>query len=216
LVLGPKAQQELFQQRAKELGSPLFLVSEQGRYCDEENRWIAFAALKILKNHFSLSDQKIQEGLLARPKCRFEIFKDLAFSKEIIFDVAHNPDGFGSLYKTWRYFYSEEKPRVICGMSKSKDIFGCMKFLSKMASHIHIVGSNHDRLAFPEEIANSLKMCNYEAFSIEKNIQTGVLNALRASQKREEKLLVCGSFFIMNDVRRELNILEERDELSTK
>ncbi len=220
LILGPKAHQKIIRKQAQRLESPMIFVSEEGPYFDEEDRRIALSALKELQKRFSLEEEHIQSGLNMRPKCRFEVVNESApfaknfphFPKAIVFDVAHNPDGFRSLLKTWRYFYSDQKPRVICGMSKDKDIDRCMQVLAKMASHVHLVRADHKRLAFPKDIAQLLKKSAFEEISVEKNLTEGVRNGFSLSSQKKELLLVCGSFFIMKDVRKALHIEEERDE----
>jgi dihydrofolate synthase/folylpolyglutamate synthase len=167
-----------------------------------------------------LKEKLIAEGLGKRPKCRFEVTLENSlfarrfaeFPKAIIFDVAHNPDGFRSLLKTWRYFYPTQKPRLICGMSRDKDIDRCMCIAAKMASHIHLVRADHERLASPEEIAQSLKKSNFAEVSIEKHLEEGSRSAFSLASQKKELLLICGSFFIMKDVRKALQIEEETDE----
>ncbi len=219
LILGPKAQQRIVKKQAFLNQSPCTLVSKRGCHFDEEDRWIAKAALQELKKQFPLKKEAIDEGITKRPKCRFEIASDTSsfaknfpsFPKAIIFDVAHNPDGFRALKQAWRYFYSHQKPRVICGMSKDKDIARCMAILSQFASHVHLVEARHHRLASPKTIALFLQRAGFESISIEKKLSEGVQNAFYLASQRKEPLLICGSFFIMNEVRKALRIEEERD-----
>lgn len=192
---------------------------------DLENSRIATAALSLLKKTWGkdetgreISTQQISEGVKVRPKCRFEVM-DIANSLtsnvpvKVVLDVAHNPQAILCLIAKLRSNYSSSQLRIVFGMSADKDLKSCSDILLKNTSNpkkIHLVESINPRAA---SIASMLKAnpklhkCNHN----EPSIQLQVREALELAAANKEVLVICGSFFIMSDARKELGIEEPRD-----
>jgi len=193
---------------------------------DAENSRIARAALTILatKNHCThLSTQQINEGVKIRPTCRFEeMVINTSVSNnspvKVILDVAHNPQAIQYLIAKLRTNYSSQL-RFVVGFSADKDIKSCSEILWDSVSHpnrIHLVESPNPRAASISSILEGnekLSRCNYEKSSRGKtsSISLQVKGALKLAATNDELLVICGSFFIMADARKELGIEEPRD-----
>lgn len=156
---------------------------------DEENSAIASAAL----THLGIDSRCIQEGCLARPPCRIEEVKNTP----IILDVAHNPDGMTALFKSLEHLYPNQKFASIVGLSASKDIDGCLKILTKNVSHIFLVQAKH-RGTPTQLLAAKLDAMGYRNYSFQ-TMQEVLKN-------NKGPLLICGTFFIMNEARKLLGL----------
>lgn len=191
VVLGPRAQLPIILDMAKSLSSPVYLVEKSGIYI-EENCAIARRALQLLKNRFALWEKAIEIGLKKSPPCRLEK------KGNIIFDVAHNPDGFAALIATLKHLYYQNTFRFVIGLSKDKEIKKCLAIMAQVASYVHFVQAKIliKSTCSPEELGkefSSLAACKY---SVEPSIEQGIENALIA-RNAEEFIVICGSFYIM-------------------
>ena len=198
---------------------------------DAENSRIATAALTILQKVWStdhtrqLSTEQINEGVKVRPLCRFE---ELNISDSItnntpvrvILDVAHNPQALEYLIAKLHTNYPSLSLRIIVGFSADKDVKSCSDILLENVSDpskIHLVESPNPRAASISSILKgnpTLKGCNYNegnGVKYESSISLQVQEALKLAAANDELLVICGSFFIMADARKELGINEPRD-----
>ena len=148
---------------------------------EEENQATAKLALGLL----NISPSK---GLLASLPCRLQ--KTKVEGVPVILDVAHNPDGLDRLFKTVK----NTPLRVICGLSKGKDIGRCLEIIEAHANHIHFVEApNGHGVPFPTA----------------KPIKESVSLAIQEAKKSGETVLICGSCFIMEEALKTVsNIIE--------
>lgn len=200
VVLGPAAQGVPVREGSKK-------IAVLGEYptADEENRAIARAALEYLE----VPEKSIRKGLTTRLPCRLEVVP--CDGREIILDAAHNPEAIARLFR--QLGVPNEQMRVICGFSKNKDWRACLETIAAHAAHIHLVAATNGRGTEPKEMERALKEIGVDAGRIwvYSSIDESVQEALRGSAKCDQKLLVCGTFFIMADVRQALGIQEPRD-----
>lgn len=162
---------------------------------DEENQAIAKAALEYLKIP--------PLGLKRRPPCRLEEIQ--GYPVPIILDVAHNPDGLQNLFKAVKY-----RPlRVICGISKNKDLKSNLDIISSHSKFIHLTQGRSERAAASSDLAHFLQQQNYCDFSEHSSIQ----DALQCALKHSDPIVVCGTFFIMGEIRDMLGLKDPKDPL---
>lgn len=187
VVIGPRVSFDII----AEQGSPTIQVTGSFDTFDDENTAIAKEALKLL-NVPPL-------GLEIRPPCRMEEIS--VMDCPVMLDVAHNPDGlrflFQSLKKKWNFPF-----QVVCGLSASKDLSACAQILAKEASSIHLVQANHERAASTSNIAHYLSEWNFKDYWEHSSVAEG----LNAVLEQSKPFLVCGSFFLMPEVRTALKI----------
>jgi dihydrofolate synthase / folylpolyglutamate synthase len=198
LVIGPKARCQSIYDRAEELECPLFASSKISYFFDEENAAIAELALEPLSAHFQLSPEAKSQGLLVRPPCRFEREGD------VIFDVAHNPEAIFSLLQALHHFFPEGKFRFLVSFSKDKDHENCLDLIADVATHIHLVQSDSSRSAPLEMLAQALKDEDPYLWTPHTLIQEAAAVARSEAAHRGEILVVCGSFYMMAQVKAEL------------
>ncbi|KAL7528758.1 hypothetical protein ACHAXR_002619 [Thalassiosira sp. AJA248-18] len=193
---------------------------------DAENSRTATAALTLLQEMWEkdnigrekrkqLSADQINDGVKVRPSCRFEEI-DITISNasvKVILDVAHNPQAIEYLIAKLRYNYPSAHLRVIVGMSADKDLKRCSDILLENVSHpkqIHLVESPNPRAASIDSMLDKnpkLLECNCN----EPSVSLQVREAMTLAATNNELLVICGSFFIMADARKELGIKEPRD-----
>lgn len=213
VVLGPRLPMQLFEGMAKERNSPCIVVNGSYKTFDEENTAIAKTALEFLRT----PSKDIQIGLKSYLPCRLEVIAKSIdnpnFPLFVILDVAHNPDGMLHLFKAIRERFPKQPLRVLCGLSKTKDIIGCLKVLKEHSCHFHLVEAPNGRGASVTLLCNILKDFGVDetGIYIDKTISESVSNALNAARTNNQILVICGTFFIMAEVRTALGIIEPRD-----
>lgn len=196
LILGPRVDPHPIKSIAASKQSPFLQVFGDFTTYDEENNAIAKLALK----HLQIENDLIEEGCKVRPPCRIEAIKSPLYDFPIILDVAHNPDGLKALFRSLKF----KNPSIIVGLSSSKDVKECLKVLVGNASHLYLVKANHPRGASTDvlkEHLEALSFTNYTCCST-------IANALKKSQG---PLVICGTFFIMDEARVALGLSYPRD-----
>ena len=124
-----------------------------------------------------LSEKSIEAGIRARPACRFEIIGDT------VLDAAHNAQGFARLAEALRIHFPKEKFHFLVAFSKDKQWQACLDLIRPLAAKISFINT-HPR--FVPLGGGSLQ------------------EAIRSVDARE---VICGSFYLMDEARRLLNLL---------
>lgn len=202
VLIGPSVPVKEIKAVADQKKSTLIEISGTFPSYDDENSDIAKFALQ----HLEVEENFIQEGCLARPPCRIEKVRELP----IILDVAHNPDGLTALFKSLKYLYPNKKFKAIVGLSDSKDIDGCLQILTQHVSFIYLVQAKH-RGTSTVILAKKLDAMHFVHYTTSLSIQ-------EILKDNTEPLLICGTFFIMNEARRllGLNCPQDPNELNEK
>jgi len=180
VVIGAKADLPPIIERAQTMGSPLFRAPPVSGFYDLENQAIAKKALDVLNLPYDIS------GLKKRPPCRFEQ------EGNTIFDVAHNLDGIARLVEAMELHFPGKPYNCAVGLSRDKDIPNMLSLLAKKADHIFLMKANSPRAVEPEEMGEILKKMGYTAFTASSPFKL----------HQEKMLLVCGSFYIMQEARK--------------
>lgn len=197
ILAGPRTPRNPIEEIAEANKSPYFRVEGTFPSYEEENRAVAKRAMELLK----LSPQAIHEALPALPPCRMEEVKP-----GIILDVGHNPDGLEQLFRSLRHKYPKHSFRVVCGLSKNKDLAACMAILKQNADFIHLTEAPSGRAAKASDLSHFLG----QHFSQDISIKSSIHQAI-SSLQGNQLLVICGTFFIMADAREALGICDPRD-----
>lgn len=213
VLIGPQVPYTIIQKIAHQKESPLTQIKGVFDLYEEENCAIAREALNILSTQFDISIEAITKGIGAKQPCRFELV-----NKEplVFLDVAHNPDGMLHLFRTARKLYPYTPFRVVLGMSKNKDILTCLKIIAQEAHYFYLVKGMNPRgcsLAILEETLLQLSVSPKHILH-EKDLQSTLQKAIEDTKKHQEILIVCGSFFIMGEVREALSLGDTRDSVN--
>lgn len=205
VVLGPKARFQSIYHQAKMMDAPLFLSKKISQFFDDENSAIAELTLNQLP--FSLSDEAIAKGIAVRPMCRFEKMG------EVIFDVAHNPDAIFHLLQALHTFYPKRHFRFLVGFSADKDYESCLRLISDVAVHIHLVEASSVRAVSVDTLAAAMQEIKKPSYSLHMTVDEGVRQAHLKALEQGELLVIAGSFYIMADAKEALGIYPQRDVL---
>jgi dihydrofolate synthase/folylpolyglutamate synthase len=207
VVIGPRSPHEYYNTYCLKQNSPCIFVSGQFNNFENENRAIAEKVLKFLK----LPLPAIYNGLIANMPCRLEVIKK-ENQPTIILDVAHNPDGLQHLFTAIRERWPLDNIRVICGLSKTKDLQKCLKIISENAKQIHLVEAPNGRGAPIADLKHIIQENNKNVIVYEnQNIAETVNMAIKEAMKADEIIVICGTFFIMSEARAALSITEPKD-----
>ncbi|MES2272840.1 MAG: Mur ligase family protein [Chlamydiota bacterium] len=161
-------------------------------FYDFENQEIARTALIELQSHMEIGSAAIESGLQLRPPCRFEIIGN------VILDVAHNPHGFQRLGQALKFHFPGKKFPFYLAFSQEKDWRGCLDCIRPYASEVRFLRTLHPRLVAPNILMDYFPEGKSAEIS---EITEGV---------------VCGSFYIMGDVRKALGLDAANSDICNK
>lgn len=202
---------------------------------DSENTAIALRALEVLARHSKHSDRfdrlhvslnrlnvetnqtpvlKLQQALMSRPPCRFELVKS---KSRVILDVAHNAPAIQALIQKLKSTYAntQMKFHFVVGFSKEKDMATCLRFISEFASSVHLVQSRHVRGASVEDMRQSVAATTngqrlFEHLGTEpdphQSLARGMQQALDCCASEQDIVVVCGSVYLMAEAREVLDL----------
>lgn len=214
VVLGPSAQIPIITKEVAEKKSLLICTEYAGTFFDEENSAIAKDALNYLAKYFSIKDESVSIGLKCRPSCRFKVYTPSDLNIEhvpdyLILDVAHNPDGFKKLIEAIDIKLNRKSLCFLIGMSKGKEIKECLKTIAAHASSIYLAPVDHFKLLKPQELQNELTSIGFTKCSYEEDLDQTLKKALTESAAQNEVLVICGSFYIMAEIKKSLGLHSE-------
>jgi len=210
IIIGPHVPLEIIQSIAEEKASPCIQVQSDSALFEIQNRQIARAALHYLAPSFPRIFQFIEKGLEAKQPCRFEIIPG---PLPIILDVAHNPDGIQHLFQMVDHYYPKKPLRLVFGLSKNKDLKSCLKLIASRGQFFHLVKASNGRGASISDLHEQLSLLGIPSSQIlsHDSIHAGVCLAKERALQQGEILVICGSFFIMSQVRQAFGIEEPCD-----
>lgn len=206
VVIGPRVPYAVIAEVAKQRKAKLEQIQLSYTSYIEENNAIAKAAMRLLQ----LPETAIDQGIKASPPCRFELVEK---DPPVICDVAHNPDGLTALFKRVKQEFPASSFRVVLGLSKSKDVQGCMKLVAEQKPiHLYFVEAKHERAASASDLKQIALQLGMEESRI--SVFSTVSAGIQQAKKHREILLITGTFFMMSEARKELGLIEVCDSIS--
>lgn len=221
VVLGPTADLPPIRKSALEKSSPLVVVAKVDGDFDEENSAIARVVLEQLSAIIPVTPEAICQAIQSRPPCRFECVPEGVLQKsrlailpiDIVLDVAHNPGAMLRLSEALETRFFDRSLHIVCGFSKDKDVVGCLKILSPQAASFAFIQANHER-SIPAQVlvqlANDAKI-HADQISGWNSISRALDHSIQAARASGGVVVVCGSFFIMAEVRACLGYIDPQD-----
>lgn len=178
-----------------------------------ENIGTAMSTLKILKDRYAISvdSNNLKKGfenikINSGYKGRFEIVsKKNSVGPKLITDISHNVQGIENIESNLKYF-KFNKAVIIFGMMNDKNYKECIDELKRMKHHVIFTKPEYKRAADPEVLFNVIKG-NKEKFDRRENINEAFELALSMT-KKNDLILITGSFFLVSDFLRLLNTLK--------
>lgn len=217
VVLGPSVPVSIMQPIAECLNSPWEQLHGTYATFDIENSEIARMALK----HLPVSYASVEQGLSALPPCRLACYRpeDLTNShvadlpQWVVLDVAHNPDGLLKMFKALQAKFPSQKIRILCSLSKSKDLKACLTIIRAHAQSLELTQAASQRAAPVEELIAVLSEAGMpeDQYFVHAFPEEGIKSALKNASLSEEILVICGTFFIMSQARNILGLCDPHD-----
>ncbi|MGN1124517.1 MAG: bifunctional folylpolyglutamate synthase/dihydrofolate synthase [Eubacterium sp.] len=180
VVLYPnKKTQPVFEEKCTQMNARLIKLDDTGDYM-QNNILTAQTALNELKINSSLSPVSLP--------ARQEYIKE-----NILIDGAHNPEGANALVKN----LPDREITAVIGMMRDKEVDAYLSIVAPYCKRIIATTPSNSRAMDCNELkALAQKYCD-DVISISNPLQ-----AIRQSDY--DLLLVCGSFYLARDVRKEL------------
>lgn len=162
-------------------------------YNQIENATLAIESAKALK----ISEKFIKEGLLsAIHPGRFEIMSE---NPLIVYDGAHNKNGFTSLLNNIERYFDTKDITFVCAFMKDKDIdevFSMLDTYKKTCEIITTTVLNNERAEDFNVLCEKFKKAGFNATSAQNAKEA--LNI--AKNKNKELIVICGSLYLYKDL----------------
>ena len=224
LLIGPEVPPVIPQSIAKDLGSPFYQVNNGSlrKSVFSNSERIAKRAIEIINEHHKM-DLEVRPGIIEKNLLgRMEIVKQEFINKislkntpkQIIMDVGHNSAALKHCLENIKG-YDKNSLIIVYGTSKLKDSAECLIVFSNYSDEIHIVQANNPRAKEIKHIHDDSMKVNIPVnFHANGNICGTLDNILKSDRNLSDKtVLICGSFFIMQEVRDYFGYQDEKDEL---
>ncbi len=173
-------------------------------YHQFKNASVAFMALEVLRQYYAvvLEDEQIAEGFReTRWPGRLELVSN---HPRLLLDGAHNPEGAAALAAALKETYRYRKLNIAMGMISTKDHVGFLSQILPLADTVIFTEPDfHKKMdaAALAERANSLPADLHKPKIIVEADWRKALDALIAMTDEEDLALVCGTLYLISDVR---------------
>lgn len=213
VVVGPHAPHAIFQEIAASMNSPFYPVHRPTNLYTDENRLVAEQALRVLKI-------PLNAGIHTAPSCRFEVVNRETLQRKfdkvpptVILDVGHNPHGLHRLFCELKTKYANKAVRILFGLSKNKDVVSCLQEIINNGVAFHPVEAKSERKESNEALRTKMIEMGVPESRIFcfPHLEESLKSAMNQAEEANEILLICGTFFIMGDVRQLLGYQEQHD-----
>lgn len=195
----------VFNRTATEKGAPIRFIPEPledvainlaGSH-QKLNAALALAALDAAG--IPVSRHSIQTGLANVDwPGRFQIVQrtEAKFQNRVILDGAHNESAAQRLAMTWREIFGDEKPVIILGILKDKDMAAICQALTPIAASLVAVPVRSQRSSTAEELRGTIREVDP---SVRCEIATDVSRALEIAAREHGRILITGSLFLVGE-----------------
>lgn len=199
----------VIEQEANERRSPIEFITEplEGYTINlpgdhqQQNSAVAIAAAE--KARVTLNYDIVREALatVSWPG-RFELIT----SSHFILDGAHNPHAVEALVKTWQQEYPDQKAQIVFGAVEQKQTDEVLAMLDSISEHLHLTPIDSPRSMTAEDYREATPK------DTPHTIHPNLKEALKFSKSEAPNppTLVCGSLFLIGQVKALLNNSENR------
>jgi dihydrofolate synthase/folylpolyglutamate synthase len=161
-----------------------------------KNACLAIEAVQMLKakKKISLTERNIYNGLYRTTwPGRFEIF-----NHQIILDGGHNPGAIDTVHQTIKTIYKGYYVKCLFAMMKDKDYASVLPKFEEFVDELHLTQIDYHRCATAQELYDE---CRHEKKYLHENVEEA-FKYLQKSLKDHEVLLVCGSLYLISEIRK--------------
>ncbi len=170
------------------------------------NTALAIAVAEELSQQgFSVTPEAIERGVRETHwPGRFQVMPAQDGSSEIVFDVAHNPDGAWALRSTLSGVYEDRPFTLVFGAMVDKDVRQVTEILFPIAEHVIVTHADNPRAASPEQIREASGRVSVEIEDAA-NVSSAMARAKTLAGARG-LVVVTGSIYLVGEAMRELGL----------
>ncbi len=163
------------------------------------------SAEELARQGFPVTPEAIERGIRETHwPGRFQVIPARDDSPEIVFDVAHNPDGAWALRSTLSNVYPDKPFTLVFGAMLDKDVRQVAEILFPIAERVIATRPGNPRAASPEQIREAAGR-----ISVEIEDATSMSSALaraKTSAGAGGLVVVTGSIYLVGEAMRELGL----------
>ncbi len=164
-----------------------------------KNILVALRMAELLSENYTITKGDIEDGIsAAKWRDRFEVKR---FKPLLIFDSAHNPAGAKALADTITNL-GIKGPTLLFSMLKDKDIKKYLHIMKKVSEKIIITEIDYHRKMPLKTIEKYARRYFREVIVLKNSC-----DALRYALRNEEKIVACGSIYLMGELEKCLRSL---------
>ncbi len=205
-VVQPEAAAKVLRERAQTVGAPLRWVEQPVAQAvalagshQKINAALALAALEASK--LPVTREAIERGLsgVVWPGR----FQRIAGAKgvELVLDGAHNEDAARRLVQTWREEYAEERPILLLGVLRDKDIEAICREFAPLAAEFVAVGVKSVRACAAADLAAKVRAAAPQTpCAVAESAAEGLALAQIRSRESGSRVLIAGSLFLIGEI----------------
>ena len=148
-----------------------------------------------------ITPEAIAEGIRHKQPFREQhvVVNNGAGEVNVILDVGHNPSGLERLMQDLTLRYPNLEIHVMLAMSLGKSIRETCEVLARYAKSVHCVSEDNGRLVSYNVLVNEMISISPDKLSSSGSIHS-VLPALLPTLAPSDLLVICGSFYMMQDI----------------
>ena len=172
-----------------------------GKHQVQNIKLVIYAAILISLHNFSVKKVSIDtamKNVVKNTGLHFRIqniSSKLNIDKPVILDVAHNPSSICTLIDTLNATQPNKKWNVIFGAMSDKNIKQMLHYISHICNKLFIVRPQTERAAIPSDIEKKALEIGFNNIEI-----SDISTACQTIKQQNVPYLICGSFFIMEEV----------------
>jgi dihydrofolate synthase/folylpolyglutamate synthase len=223
VLIGPTVPVNIVEAFSKRLNSELFTIdsSESFKTFWELNEAIVHKAIFILNKKHGLNLKVDQTAIEKNLPGRRESVPDHLIAKLLpetnrpkflITDVGHNEMAINHLLQSIKATSPTTDLIVVYGTSGLKDSLSTLSTIKNQASSIYLVQGQNHRAKPIESLEQDAKSLGIEYKCISNGlISDSLAHLVKTENLKEKGVVICGSFFIMEEARDFLGYQDEKD-----
>lgn len=176
----------------------------QGDY-QKLNIATSYTALKVIaeKENINITDRIIKKGFanLISNSLFHGRFQFIRHKPKIIIDVSHNPQALSNLCDSLKNI-KYDRLYVLFGLLTDKDHKACIEQIEKLKADVVLTKPNYKRAAEPVDLFDHVT--KKDMFMVIEDFALAV-SSIKDKIKKDDLLLVTGSFFMVSDFLRLVN-----------
>jgi dihydrofolate synthase/folylpolyglutamate synthase len=162
------------------------------------NASVVIFAITQLQNRLPVTEKAIQQGLKnTQLMGRFQLCTENEIT--ILLDVAHNPQAVKTLVEHLKQNFADRKIYAVFAMMKDKDINSVIKLMKNQVHHWFVAPLTNLRAATEDTMQTCFETQGVNQVTMGFESFTEALIAAKQNAKKEDLILIFGSFFLVSE-----------------